>query len=75
LYPFKFVIPAAGFVLLLQGIVEIVRCIKCIQTGIWPARDGDVEEVDVEKLRAMVRVKDDDTASLERDLVLKESKK
>jgi hypothetical protein len=70
-YPIKFVIPAAGFVLLLQGIVEIIRCIKCIQTGTWPARDGDVEEVDVEKLKAMVHVKDEDMAALERDLVAK----
>lgn len=74
-YPFKFVIPAAGFVLLLQGIVEIIRCIKCIQTGAWPARDGDVEEVDVEKLRQMVHVKDEETASLDRDLALKGNNK
>jgi TRAP-type mannitol/chloroaromatic compound transport system permease small subunit len=74
-YPFKFVIPAAGFMLLLQGIVEIIRCIKCIQTGVWPARDGDVEEVDVEKLKAMVHVKDEDMAALERDLAVKGNNK
>ena len=74
-YPFKFVIPAAGFILLLQGIVEIIRCIKCIQTGVWPVRDGDVEEVDVEKLKKMVHVKDEDMAALERDLALKEDNK
>ena len=73
-YPFKFVIPAAGFMLLLQGVVEIIRCVKCIQTGVWPVRDGDVEEVDVEKLKKMVHVKDEDMAALERDLALKESK-
>lgn len=70
-YPFKFVIPAAGFVLLMQGIVEIIRCIQCIQTGAWPLREGDVEEVDVEKLKEMVHVKDEDMAALERDLALK----
>ncbi len=42
LYPFKFIIPLAGFMLLLQGIVEIVRCIQCIQTGVWPSREQDV---------------------------------
>ena len=74
-YPFKFVIPFAGSVLLLQGVVEIIRCILCIKTGAWPARDGDVEEVDVEKLKEMVHVKDEDMAALERDLALKESGK
>lgn len=72
-YPFKFVIPFAGFALLLQGVVEIIRCILCIQTGTWPAREGDVEEVDVEKLKEMVHVKDDDIAALDRDLALKEN--
>ncbi len=75
LYPFKFVIPLAGAVLLLQGVVEIIRCILCIQTGAWPARDGDVEEVNVEQLKAMVHVKDEDMAALERELALKEGKK
>ncbi|MDI1273112.1 TRAP transporter small permease subunit [Polaromonas sp.] len=75
LYPFKFVIPLAGSVLLLQGVVEIIRCILCLQTGAWPARDGDVEEVNVEQLKAMVHVKDEDMAALERELALKESGK
>ena len=75
LYPFKFVIPFACTVLLMQGVVEIIRCIICIQTAVWPAREGDVEEVDVEKLREMVHVKDEDSAALERDLALKESDK
>jgi TRAP-type mannitol/chloroaromatic compound transport system permease small subunit len=64
LYPFKFVIPLAGGLLLLQGLVEIVRCVQCIQTGAWPSREQDVEEVDVEKLKAMVHVKDEDIAAL-----------
>lgn len=55
LYPFKFVIPAAGFLLLLQGIVEILRCVICLRLGDWPARMKDVEEIDLEELRAMVR--------------------
>ncbi len=64
LYPFKFVIPLSGGLLLLQGLVEIVRCVQCIQTGAWPSREQDVEEVDVEKLKAMVHVKDEDIAAL-----------
>jgi TRAP-type mannitol/chloroaromatic compound transport system permease small subunit len=65
LYPFKFMIPLAGFLLLLQGIVEIVRCIQCIRDGEWPSREADVEEVDVDKLKEMVHVKDEDIAALD----------
>lgn len=54
LYPFKMVIPLAGILLLLQGCVEIVRCVVCLRQGEWPAREADVEEVDVDKLKAMV---------------------
>jgi TRAP-type mannitol/chloroaromatic compound transport system permease small subunit len=58
LYPFKFMVPVAGFMLLLQGIVEIVRCVQCIREGQWPSREEDVEEVDVEKLKEMVGIDD-----------------
>ncbi|MDO8305853.1 TRAP transporter small permease subunit [Herminiimonas sp.] len=60
IYPFKTAIPIAGAMLLLQGIVEIVRCVICLKTGEWPSREQDVEEVDVEKLKEMVHVKDED---------------
>jgi TRAP-type mannitol/chloroaromatic compound transport system permease small subunit len=53
-YPFKFFIPFAGAILLLQGFAEIARCIVCIRQGEWPSREQDVEEVDVDKLKAMV---------------------
>ena len=65
LWPFKFVLPAAGFGLLLQGIVEMIRCAICIRDNEWPSRVADVEEVDVEKLKAMVNVKDEDIAALD----------
>jgi TRAP-type mannitol/chloroaromatic compound transport system permease small subunit len=54
LYPFKTIIPLAGLILLFQGLVEIFRCVVCIQQGEWPSREQDVEEVDVDKLKAMV---------------------
>jgi TRAP-type mannitol/chloroaromatic compound transport system permease small subunit len=63
LYPFKFIIPLAGFMLLLQGVVEIVRCIQCIRDGQWPSRERDVEEVDVDKLKQMVKVEDVNVAA------------
>ena len=68
-YPFKFMIPLAGGMLLLQGVVEIVRCVLCIRAGAWPSREHDVEEVDVDKLKAMVHVKDEDIASLDQFVV------
>jgi TRAP-type mannitol/chloroaromatic compound transport system permease small subunit len=74
LYPFKFVIPFAGGLLLLQGVVEIVRCVRCLQTGEWPSREQDVEEVDVDKLKQMVHVKDEDIAALDKLVVAKEAK-
>lgn len=65
LYPFKFIIPLAGGMLLLQGIVEIIRAATCIRDGKWPSREQDVEEVDVDKLKEMVHVKDEDIAALD----------
>ncbi|MDR7096279.1 TRAP transporter small permease subunit [Hydrogenophaga laconesensis] len=75
LYPFKYVIPLAGFTLLLQGFVEIVRCIQCIKSGAWPAREDDVQEVDVDKLKEMVNVKDEDIAALDAVVVAQEKNK
>ena len=66
IYPFKTIIPVAGVFLLLQGLVEIVRCVVCIREGDWPSREVDVEEVDVDKLKEMVHVKDEDIAELDR---------
>ena len=66
LYPFKFVIPVAAAMLLLQGLVEIVRCVACIRDGEWPSREQDVQEVDVDKLKEMVHVKDEDIAALDK---------
>jgi TRAP-type mannitol/chloroaromatic compound transport system permease small subunit len=57
-YPFKTIIPIAGGFLLVQGIVEIIRCVICIKQGYWPSREQDVEEVDVEKLKEMVHVEE-----------------
>ncbi len=64
IYPFKTILPIAGAFLLAQGLVEIVRCIVCIKQGEWPKRGDDVDEVDVEKLKQMVNVKDEDIVKL-----------
>jgi TRAP-type mannitol/chloroaromatic compound transport system permease small subunit len=46
IYHYKTVIPATGILLLLQGIVEVVRCLICLRTGGWPRRLHDVEEIE-----------------------------
>jgi TRAP-type mannitol/chloroaromatic compound transport system permease small subunit len=66
IYPFKFFIPVAGAFLLLQGLVEIYRSAHALRTGVWLSRIEDVEEVDVEKLKEMVHVKEEDLAAAER---------
>ena len=47
IYPFKFVIPLAGAIVLMQGLSEMVRCVVCIDTGEWTPRLKDAEESDV----------------------------
>lgn len=47
LYPFKFVIPLAGAVVLMQGLAEMLRCLVCIRTGVWTPRLKDAQEADV----------------------------
>jgi TRAP-type mannitol/chloroaromatic compound transport system permease small subunit len=69
IYPFKTVLPLAGAFLLMQGIIEIFRCVVCIKRGEWPSREEDVEEVDVDKLKEMVHVKDEDIAKLDQFVV------
>jgi TRAP-type mannitol/chloroaromatic compound transport system permease small subunit len=65
LYWFKSIIPIAGFFVLMQGIVEIIRCVQCLKDGKWPSRIADVEEVDVEKLKEEMHVKDEDIEKLD----------
>ena len=52
IWPFKFLIPVVGLLLLLQGLAEVVRCWRCIQTGEWPRRLSDVEELEQQILAA-----------------------
>jgi TRAP-type mannitol/chloroaromatic compound transport system permease small subunit len=46
-WQFKFVIPLAGILVMVQGLAEIVRCVVCLRTGEWPSRLKDVTEIDV----------------------------
>jgi len=74
-YPFKTIIPVAGAFVLVQGIVEIIRCVICLQQGHWPSREEDVQEVDVDKLKEMVHVKDEDIQKLDAYVVHQEQRK
>jgi TRAP-type mannitol/chloroaromatic compound transport system permease small subunit len=46
IYHYKTIIPVTGILLLLQGIVEVIRCLICLKTGGWPQRLHDVEELE-----------------------------
>ena len=45
-FQYKTLIPVTGVLLLLQGIVEVIRCLICLRTGQWPQRLHDVEELE-----------------------------
>ncbi len=46
IWPLKMMIPFGAGLMAIQGIVEVLRCILCLQTGDWPARMHDVEELE-----------------------------
>ena len=61
MYHFKTLIPIAGAFLVLQGIIEVIRCVICIKTGQWPERLKDAEEIDVveQQLAASTHIDED----------------
>ena len=50
IWPFKFLIPLSGALMLLQGLAEIVRCVIALRTGHWPDKLADVEEMETQVL-------------------------
>lgn len=46
IWPFKFVIPFASALVLLQGMAETARCVICLRDGEFPPRDDDVREME-----------------------------
>ncbi len=50
-YHFKTLIPVTGALMLLQGIVEFMRCIIAVRDGDWPQRLHDVQELDQQMLQ------------------------
>lgn len=43
-WPFKLVLPVTGFLLSLQGISEIIKCIIAIRTNDWPSHTSPEEK-------------------------------
>ena len=50
-WPFKFFIPIAASLMMLQGFAEIIRAIQAIRDGAWPERHSDVEETETRLAR------------------------
>jgi TRAP-type mannitol/chloroaromatic compound transport system permease small subunit len=50
IWPFKFLIPLSGALMLLQGIAEMIRCVITLRTGAWPEKLADVEEMENQAL-------------------------
>ena len=46
IYFFKTLIPLAGFLLMLQGIAELMRCWRAMKSGVWMERLDDVSETE-----------------------------
>jgi TRAP-type mannitol/chloroaromatic compound transport system permease small subunit len=46
IYQFKMVMVAAGALLLIQGVAQVLRCIYCLREGQWLPLEGDVQETE-----------------------------
>ena len=46
IFQFKAVIVAAGILLFIQGIAQVMRCIMCIREGYWRNAEDDVQETE-----------------------------
>jgi TRAP-type mannitol/chloroaromatic compound transport system permease small subunit len=51
IFQLKSVIVAAGILLFIQGIAQVMRCIKCMREGYWTQAQDDIEETDVRLMR------------------------
>jgi TRAP-type mannitol/chloroaromatic compound transport system permease small subunit len=46
IFQFKAIIVAAGILLFIQGIAQVLRCVLCLRTGEWLRARDDVEETE-----------------------------
>lgn len=54
IFQFKTIIAAAGILLLIQGIAQVMRCIMCMRDGYWSHAKDDIEETEVKLMRGEV---------------------
>lgn len=66
IWPFKFVIPFAGALMILQGIAETARAAIAWRTGAWPDRLHDVEELEVLTLKQAQAAREAEMAAARR---------
>jgi TRAP-type mannitol/chloroaromatic compound transport system permease small subunit len=57
IYQFKTVIAAAGLLLVIQGVAQMMRCVICLREGVWPPLPRDVRETDEEMIEAAAQGK------------------
>lgn len=58
IWPLKILIPAAGVLLTLQGIAEVLRCVLCLKEGQWPPRLHDVVELEEQLIQVVHSAQD-----------------
>ncbi|MEZ5832292.1 MAG: TRAP transporter small permease subunit [Dongiaceae bacterium] len=51
IFQFKTVIVAAGILLFIQGIAQLMRCILCMRDGYWTLPRDDIEETETKLMR------------------------
>ena len=57
IFQFKSVLVAAGILLFIQGIAQMMRCVLCIRDGYWLLPEKDVRETDEVLIEAMAQGK------------------
>ncbi len=57
IFQFKSVMVAAGILLFIQGIAQMMRCVLCIRNGYWLLPEQDVRETDEVLIEAMAQGK------------------
>lgn len=60
IFQFKLVIVAAGILLLIQGLAQVMRCILCLRDGYWTRAEADIEETEVALARQYVHDNEQD---------------
>ena len=55
IWPLKMMIQCGAWLIALQGVAEVLRCVVCLREGAWPARLHDVEELENQIIKQHAR--------------------